>query len=41
MKAEFKRGEIMTIHALGFTDAQLRAIADYFTKQPLAQRKST
>jgi cytochrome c553 len=34
MKAENKRGEIMTIHALGYTDAQLRAIADYFSKQP-------
>ena len=34
MKAEMKRGEIMTIHALGYTDAQLRAIADYFSKQP-------
>ena len=33
MKAENKRGEIMTIHALGYTDAQLRAIADYFSKQ--------
>ena len=34
MKAENKRGDIMTIHALGYTDAQLRAIADYFSKQP-------
>jgi len=34
MKAENKRGEIMTIHALGYTDAQLRAIAEYFSKQP-------
>ena len=34
MKAENKRGEIMTIHALGYTDAQLRAIADYLSKQP-------
>ncbi|MBK6983039.1 MAG: c-type cytochrome [Betaproteobacteria bacterium] len=34
MKAENKRGEIMTIHALGYSDAQLRAIADYFSKQP-------
>lgn len=34
MKAENKRGEIMTIHAFGYTDAQLRAIADYFSKQP-------
>lgn len=33
MKAENKRGEIMTIHAFGYTDAQLRAIADYFSKQ--------
>lgn len=33
MKAENKRGDIMTIHALGYTDAQLRAIADYFSKQ--------
>lgn len=33
MKAENKRGEIMTIHALGYTDAQLRSIADYFSKQ--------
>mgnify|MGYP001034239810 CR=1 FL=1 len=33
MKAENKRGEIMTIHALGYTDAQLRAIADYFSAQ--------
>lgn len=33
MRAENKRGEIMTIHALGYTDAQLRAIADYFSKQ--------
>ena len=32
MKAENKRGDIMTIHALGYTDAQLRAIADYFSK---------
>ena len=34
MKVENKRGEIMTIHALGYTDAQLRAIAEYFSKQP-------
>ena len=34
MKAENKRGEIMTIHALGYTDAQLRAIAEYFSRQP-------
>ena len=34
MRAENKRGDIMTIHALGYTDAQLRAIADYFSKQP-------
>jgi cytochrome subunit of sulfide dehydrogenase len=34
MKAENKRGDIMTIHALGYTDAQLRAIAEYFSKQP-------
>jgi len=33
MRAENKRGEIMTIHALGYTDAQLRAIADYFSRQ--------
>src|SRR5512139_3670996 len=33
MKAENKRGEIMTIHALGYTDAQIRAIADYFSRQ--------
>ncbi|MCW5591357.1 MAG: c-type cytochrome [Burkholderiales bacterium] len=33
MKAENKRGEIMTIHALGYTDAQLRSIADYFSRQ--------
>lgn len=33
MKAENKRGEIMTIHAVGYTDAQLRAIADYFARQ--------
>ena len=33
MKAENKRGEIMTIHALGYTDAQLRAIAEYFSKR--------
>ena len=33
MKAENKRGEIMTIHALGYTDAQLRAIADYLSRQ--------
>lgn len=33
MKAENKRGEIMTIHALGYTDGQLRAIADYFARQ--------
>lgn len=34
MKAENRRGEIMTIHALGYTDAQLRAIAEYFSRQP-------
>lgn len=33
MRTENKRGEIMTIHALGYTDAQLRAIADYFSRQ--------
>lgn len=33
MKAENKRGEIMTIHALGYSDAQVRAIADYFSRQ--------
>ena len=33
MRAENKRGEIMTIHALGYSDAQLRAIADYFSRQ--------
>ncbi len=33
MQAENKRGEIMTIHAFGYTDAQLRAIADYFSRQ--------
>jgi cytochrome c553 len=33
MRAENKRGEIMTIHALGYTEAQLRAIADYFARQ--------
>lgn len=33
MKAENKRGEIMTIHAVGYTDVQLRAIADYFARQ--------
>lgn len=33
MKAENKRGEIMTIHTVGYTDAQLRAIADYFARQ--------
>jgi cytochrome subunit of sulfide dehydrogenase len=33
MKAKNNRGEIMTIHALGYTDAQLRAIADYFSRQ--------
>ncbi len=25
---------IMKVHALGYTDAQLRAIADYFSRQP-------
>ena len=34
MRAENRRGDIMTIHAFGYTDAQLRAIADYFSKQP-------
>lgn len=34
MRAENKRGDLMTIHAFGYTDAQLRAIADYFSKQP-------
>ena len=33
MQAENKRGEIMTIHAFGYTDAQIRAIADYFSRQ--------
>ncbi len=33
MRVENKRGEIMTIHALGYTEAQLRAIADYFARQ--------
>ena len=33
MKAENKRGDIMTIHALGYTDAQVRAIAEYLSKQ--------
>ena len=33
MMAENKRGDIMTIHALGYTDAQVRAIAEYFSKQ--------
>ena len=33
MKAENKRGDIMTIHAFGYTDAQLRALADYFSLQ--------
>ncbi|WP_309681907.1 c-type cytochrome [Polaromonas sp.] len=26
--------EIMKVHALGYTDAQLRLIADYFSRQP-------
>ena len=34
MKAENKRGDIMTIHALGYTDAQITLIADYLSKQP-------
>jgi cytochrome subunit of sulfide dehydrogenase len=33
MRVENKRGEIMTIHALGYTETQLRAIADYFARQ--------
>lgn len=34
MKAKNQRGDIMTIHAAGYTDAQLQAIADYFAQQP-------
>lgn len=30
MRAENKPGDIMTRHALGYTDAQLKLIADYF-----------
>ena len=30
MKAENKPGDIMSLHAKGYTDAQLRLIADYF-----------
>lgn len=33
MKAENKRGDIMTIHAKGYTDAQIALIADYLSKQ--------
>lgn len=32
MKAENKRGETMTIHALGYAGVQLRGIADHFSK---------
>lgn len=38
MKAEKKPGDIMTIHALGYTDAQLRAIAEYFSGLPRQER---
>ncbi len=35
---EFRSGKeesgIMTLHARGYTDQQLRAIADFFSKQP-------
>ena len=30
MKAENKPGDIMSLHAKGYTDAQLKLIADYF-----------
>lgn len=34
MKAKNQRGDIMTVHAAGYSDAQLQAIADYFSQQP-------
>lgn len=33
MKAENKPGDIMNRHAAGYTDAQLKLIADYFAAQ--------
>ena len=33
MKAEREFDDIMTFHAVGYTDAQLRLIADYFSRQ--------
>ncbi len=33
MKSKNKRGDIMTIHAMGYTDAQITLIADYLSKQ--------
>jgi cytochrome c553 len=34
MSAVNARGDLMTLRALGYTDAQLRAIADHFARQP-------
>lgn len=34
MRQENDRGEIMTVHAFGYTDAQIRALATWFSRQP-------
>lgn len=34
LQAESDANEIMKVHALGYTDPQLRLIADYFSRQP-------
>lgn len=34
MRQENDRGDIMTVHAFGYTDTQLRALAGYFARQP-------
>ncbi len=34
LQTENDPNNIMKVHALGYTDAQLRLIADYFSRQP-------
>ena len=34
LQAESDANEIMKVHALGYSDPQLRLIADYFSRQP-------